>query len=187
MSDADPGTLVLLAGPSCSGKSSLGAGLRDELGLPWLFWEIDRVAPRLPTSAIIEPDRVGHLSEAEVHQALALQDRLVEASLRAVGAYLGLGFSVIAELFLWDRRHLAIATRVLDRSPLVVELRCSVEVREQRERERGTTYLGTARAEARQEWVIPADLVLDATRSTPELVREVAEWLARKPEPAWSN
>lgn len=177
---------MLLAGASCAGKTSLGQAAKDLMGLPWLFWEIDRVAPRLPESAIIQPDQVAGLSAARLEDALAVQDQLLEANLRAVRAYLDVGFNVIAELFLWDRRHMQIAQRALEGIyPLVVELRCSLEVLEQRERARGTTYLGTARAQTEWEWRVSGDLVLDGTRPTAELASELSKWLASTPVGRW--
>lgn len=180
--------ILFLAGHSCTGKSSLGKALRDLMGLPWLFWEIDRVAPQMPTAALIEPGQVRNLSKAALREALAIQDRLLEANLRAICAYAHTGFHVIAELFLWNRRSLEIADRALGNDqPLVVELQCPIEVLESRERARGTTYLGTVRAELESEWLVPADLVLDSTKPTLELASEVSEWLAAAPSSSWSR
>jgi chloramphenicol 3-O-phosphotransferase len=179
--------LVLLAGPSCTGKTTLGHAAKESMGLPWVFWEIDRIGPRLPASAVIRPEAVATLTPTRLETALAMQDQLVEASLAAIRAYVDAGFSVFAEVFIWDRRHMEIARRVLRGiDPLVVELRCPVEILERREHARATTFTGTARAQADREWLISPDLVLDATRVPEDLVTELTTWLASHPTAQWS-
>lgn len=180
------GDLVFLAGPSCAGKTTLGCATRDLLGLPWLFWEIDRVAPRLPESAVIQAAQAARLTQEELESALLVQDRLVEASVGAIRAYVDLGFSIIAELFLWDERHRNVAERVLAGvEPLVVELQCPVEVLEERERLRASTYEGTARQQASWKWLLSPDLVLDAARPPDDLARDLASWLSSSPTSRW--
>ena len=180
------GKLVFLAGPSCAGKTTLGTATRDRLGLPWLFWEIDRVGPRLPASAIVQPEQIAELTRDELESAVHLQDRLVEASLGAIRAYVDRGFRVIAEVFLWGQRQRRIADTVLsDLSPVVVELRCPVDILEQRERIRATTYEGTARTQASWEWLLSPDLVLDATLPSADLAYNLATWLESSPSSRW--
>lgn len=179
------GQLMLLAGPSSTGKTTLGLSLIDALG-DWLFWEVDRSGPRMPRASLIEPEQIPHLSAENLAAALRRQSRIVEANVTAVAAYVRAGFSVVAELFLWDEEHIAIASRVWEGlAPLVVELRCPVEVLEERERERQSVYLGTAREQAEQPWIIPRGLVLDSTEPPARLVEQVVAWLNSNPTTHW--
>lgn len=179
--------MLFLAGPSCCGKTTLGLALIDRLG-DWLFWEVDRAQPRIPTSAVLEPDQVARLSDDARSAVLAAEWRMVEGNVGALSSYVRAGANVVAEIFLWDEQRLAIASRVLSGlAPLVVELRCPVSVLEEREARRRSTYLGVAREQAEAAWVVPAGLVVDATRSTQELVDLVASWLAGDAISIWRS
>lgn len=168
---------MFLAGLPGSGKTTLGRALLESLGDGWMFWEVDRVAPKLASTAIISPEKALKLSETELAAAFSTQWRQLRAELGAIASYARAGFHMIVERFLWDQEHLEIAQQVLKDLPhLVVELRCPLAVLEERERARQTTFVGTARSESARSWLVSADLVLDGERPTEELVEEVVRW-----------
>lgn len=78
--------LLIVAGPSCSGKSELARRLQATLPQPWLFWEADRARPRLPRL-----DEFGHV---------VTEQQMFEGNLRSIRGYLDAGFNVIAELWI---------------------------------------------------------------------------------------
>lgn len=162
--------LLLIAGASCSGKTELALALQGALPGLWLVWKADRAQPLFPL--------------VEEHQTIENEGRLTEANLRALRAYLDLGFSTIAEIDLWDDDRLSAAHRTLGHlNPLTIELRCGLAELERRERARGTTSPGFARTQL-EEWnlSIPADLVLDSELKNPsELAQEVVSWLKSEP------
>ncbi|MGH2759906.1 MAG: phosphotransferase-like protein [Actinomycetota bacterium] len=164
---------MLLAGPSCSGKTELSRELQSSLPDRWLIWAADVSQPRFPGRdefVTIEADLL-----------------MVGANLRSVRAYLESGFNVIVELFIWDTQRVALAEPMLAPfDALVVRLDCSADTLELRERLRGTTYVGLARQQLDAlGWNFPADLVLNTERCSPrELAGLVGAWLATDPIPS---
>lgn len=164
--------LLLLAGPSCAGKTVLGNALRDSLPGNWLFWDEALSQPQVPN----REDFITHENDL----------RMFEGNLRSIRAYVDSGFDVVAELYMWSEGDLAKAAQVFEGiEPLVVELRCRLDILEERERMRESALLGFARTQFETyQWMIPTDLVLDSeSKSVERLAAEVKEWLATRPRP----
>jgi chloramphenicol 3-O-phosphotransferase len=84
--------LIVLSGPSASGKTCVALELQRILGGRWLFWEGDKMQPPVLWPGATVADDIA----------------MTRANLRAIRAYVESGFSVIAELDVaGDRRALA--------------------------------------------------------------------------------
>lgn len=164
-------TLILLAGPSCSGKSELGQALLPLLPKSWVLWEADRAQPRFEAG-----DDVTDADEA----------MMLEGNLRSVRAYLEAGFDVIAELFVWYPRGQRLLVSLFESFRVfVVRLECATALLEARERARNDSHFGFARSQVESlSWDFPADLTLDSDHhEAGGLARMVTDWLAASPVP----
>lgn len=160
--------LLLIAGASCSGKTELARRLQQMLPEPWLFWEADRMQPLFPRVDALVDD--------------VTDEQMLQGNLRSIRAYVDAGFNVVAELWIWHPDDLAAASEVFAGIEVgIIRLECDPQVLETRETERGTTFIGTARAQHdSMPQSIRADLVLDSgSLSTDDLSHRVAEWLKK--------
>lgn len=162
------GRLLLLAGASCSGKTALARRLQETLPDPWLFWEADVMQPTFPRLL----EFAGRVTE----------EQMLNANLRSVKAYVDASFNVIAELWLWYPQALAAASVVFQGIDVaVVRLDCALGELERRESARGTTFVGTAKADWEAMPALKANLVLDSgILSTDDLSDRVARWLEKE-------
>lgn len=157
--------LIFLAGASCSGKTELAKELQKVLSEPWVHWNADQCQPSFPNRQEFltsENDR-----------------RMVEANLRAIRSYVTAGFKVLAEIFVWNPDSLSVMKELFESTPhAVVKLECPIEVLEDREIVRGSTFLGTARRQAELRLGFDADLTLDSSQAPAvELASQVTAWL----------
>lgn len=154
------GSIVLLNGPSCAGKTSLANALARQLPSPWLVMPVDlfhRIRSRPQSN--LAPDewqRVFQRTRSAYHRALA-------------GAAFA-GCDVIADHVLsepWRLTELLTLTNGLE--VLLVHVTCDLDELERRERHRGGRESGTARAQADVVFAHgDCDLVVDTTQATPE-------------------
>jgi chloramphenicol 3-O-phosphotransferase len=114
-------TLLLLAGPSSSGKAT---ALKRALPDLWVFLPADALTAGAPT------DRVDLVS-------LDVDRRLRHGALLALTAFMDAGLNVIGEEYISDHWGRDMARSVLQgRRVFVVKLLCSLAVREEREARR---------------------------------------------------
>lgn len=87
------GTALFLTGPMGVGKTATSLALQHLLPGIWLRWEVDRAQPKAsgPLIDLLPP--------AEL---IGTQDRMLRANLTAVRAYVEQGWSVIAEIGIFD-------------------------------------------------------------------------------------
>ena len=144
--------IVLLNGPSSSGKTTLGKALQRVLPEPYLLLGIDTVVFALPGHWLNPPlwhEVFGYDGSPEALTITAgpVGDRLVRALHRMVAAATDAGWGVIVDHVLLDERWVADAASTLGRFPLLsVAVRCPLAELERRERDRGDRTVGQARA-----------------------------------------
>lgn len=104
---------------------------------------------------------------------------MVEANLEAIRSYVETGFKVLAEIFVWDPGSLSTMKDLFESIPYaVVKLECPIEVLEEREVARGTTFVGTARGQAELGLDFDADFTLDSGAAPAlELASQVVRWM----------
>lgn len=131
--------MIVLSGPSCSGKTSLATALRERLSSvdrPFLHAEADRLLPHLPEGSQLDGSRSHSLSRA-LH--------------RAVAAFAAEGFDIIVDGVLpyGNLDGIADAFEVFGAFRLCrVGVHCDVGVLERREGARPDRVRGWARHQA---------------------------------------
>lgn len=160
------GRVILLNGPSSSGKSSVGRAMLPLLADPWFLVPVDGVSGMRSTVHA----RV--LDESAVQQVLARTRRGYH---RVVAALASVGNDVIMDYPLSEPWRLHDLLTVLDGYDVtLVDVRCSPEELERRERQRGDRPEGLARSQTRVFAHGDADIVVDTTgRSAEECADEV--------------
>jgi chloramphenicol 3-O phosphotransferase len=145
--------IVLLNGTSSSGKTTLAKALQRALAEPYLRLGIDTVVFALPGRWLEAPRwhevfvYRGADPELEI-TAGPLGDKLVTALHRMVAAAAAVGWGVLVDHVLLDRRWVADAAAVLGGYQLLsVGVRCPLAEVVRRERERRDRTLGQARAQ----------------------------------------
>lgn len=126
--------VIMLTGPSCSGKTSLARALQSQLPFPAVHIEADRIFPRLPEA------HPGWLAE-EQHDAVVL------AFHRSIAAWAAGGFDLIVDGSLpYGMPGLrSECLRVFDPfRMLLVGVRCAPEVLAEREGVRAASTPGWA-------------------------------------------
>lgn len=114
-------TLLLLAGPSSVGKTTLAVALQRMLPEPWVFLPADVLTNGFPR------DRREFIS-------IEMDQRLRRAALRALTAFIDAELNVIGEAYVWDPGMRELAASVFKgRRVFVVKLECDVRIREERE------------------------------------------------------
>ena len=162
------GRIIVINGPSSSGKTSILRALQAMQDTPWLDMGIDRFIFMLPKRYLDRPlwdDVLGRASEAG-----GTGQRLVWAMHHAIAAAAGTGFDILADHVLVEAAWVEECARVFaERPAYLVGIRCPLEILEERERARKDRTLGQARA---QFDVIHRycryDLEVDTSRFTPE-------------------
>jgi chloramphenicol 3-O phosphotransferase len=149
------GTVVVLNGPSSSGKTTLAGALRVRLGPASAAASIDQFFPFVHPAAPNNWRLFSALTEALFGTAVALSDG---------------GFHVIVDTVFERPESLLTATRALvGRTYFMVAVTCPVEVLEERERARGNRRPGQARDQ--HERVLQGanyDLHLDTALLSPD-------------------
>jgi chloramphenicol 3-O phosphotransferase len=168
-----PGTIVVLAGASSSGKTSLAHKLQSLSERHWLWVTTDHFWPMLPP-------RFDPLDEVRLRSALS------RAFLLSLLELSGAGWDVVADAVVLHPVFRSLCSGLLADAPAhLVAVRCSLEELERRELARGDRSVGLARSQVEQgvdngEF----DLAVDTTAASPEAcARTVLDYLSRAPEP----
>ncbi|MGK5683174.1 chloramphenicol phosphotransferase CPT family protein [Actinoplanes sp. URMC 104] len=154
-----PGRIILLNGASSSGKSSIGRALLPLLADPWFLVPVDAIGAMRSTVHT----RV--LDEAEIGDMLR-RTRL--GYHRAVAALASAGNHVIMDYPLSERWRVAdLLTTLAGYDVTLVEVRCSPEELERRERARGDRPLGLAGSQTLVYEHGEYDIAVDTTTAGP--------------------
>ena len=143
--------VIVLNGPSSSGKSTLATALQSALQQPWLHVEVDAFLRMLPVNGLNDIVTVARGANAAVAALAREGNRVI--------------YDCVFNSDLIDD----LRAELTDTPTLWVGVRCATEVLAQRERDRGDRMIGQARAQlaAAHEGVI-YDLELDTTSSSAE-------------------
>jgi chloramphenicol 3-O phosphotransferase len=171
-----PGTVVVLNGVSCSGKSSVARAVQEVMAEPWMHCGLDHFEA-------MQPRKEGKRIHCFYGQGIEQPD-LVPALHQAVAALSRMGAHVVNEHILLQPRWLADAVERYRGLPVVfVGVVCPLEELERRERERnkGVQIGQSARQFERLRYLHEAgvyDLALDTTTLTPgECAEEIGRLL----------
>lgn len=175
MTGSTNGRVVLLNGPSSSGKSSIGRAMLPLLDDPWFLVPVDVV------SGLRSTVHRRTLDESEVAEMLRRTRRGYH---RAVAALAGAGNDVIMDYPLSEPWRLADLLTVLDNHDVtLVHVRTDPDELTRRERERGDRPIGLAAG----QWVFDhelCDIEVDTTHSSPEVcARTIVEQLGTAARP----
>lgn len=171
MAPAQKGRVLLLNGPSSSGKSSIGRALQSLLAEPWFLVPVDAI------SGMRSPESTVKLDEPSLGEVLT---RTRMGYHRAVAGLASAGNDVIMDYPLSEAWRLDDLLAVLDGYDVtLVEIRCSPDELERRERERGDRPSGLARSQTTVYDHGAFDIAVDSTHSSAEecarvIVRELA-------------
>lgn len=169
------GRIILLNGPSSSGKSSIGRALQRALADPWFFFPVDALG------AMRSAEHTRPLDPEEV-DAMLRRTRL--GYHRAVAGLASAGNDVIMDYPLSEPWRLADLLEVLAPYDVtLVDVRCSPEELDRRERERGDRPVGLARSQLVFDHD-DRDVVVDTTETSPEVcAKTIAAALDGLPRP----
>lgn len=170
-----PGTIVLLNGPSSSGKTSIARALQEIMEEPYVHTGIDHFLEAVPKRLFVVSDGtnpsaadgfllvfrdgpVQTFSTADGRTGYAgailsevrigsIGLRLLAGMFAAIAALARAGNNVVGDVVIYDRRVLQAAADALGEcQALFVGVRCPREVAERREQERGDRGKGGAAA-----------------------------------------
>lgn len=168
MTTERPGRILLLNGASSSGKSSIGRALLPLLPDPWFLVPVDGISEMRSTVHT----RV--LDDAQIDEMLR-RTRL--GYHRAVAGLASAGNDVIMDYPLSERWRLDDLLHTLQGYDVtLVEVRCSPDELERRERDRGDRPAGLSRSQTLVYAHGEYDVVVDTTTTAPE---ECAATIAR--------
>ena len=154
------GRIILLNGASSSGKSSIGRALLPLLADPWFLVPVDAIGAMRSTVHT----RV--LDDAEIGEMLG-RTRL--GYHRAVAGLASAGNDVIMDYPLSERWRLDDLLRTLEGFDVtLVEVRCSPEELDRRERDRGDRPVGLARSQTLVYAHEECDIAVDTTSAGPD-------------------
>jgi chloramphenicol 3-O phosphotransferase len=183
---AAPGTIILLNGTSCSGKTSLVRALQQLLPEPYLHVGLDHFEA-------MQPRKDGQRIHMFYGQGIRAHD-LVHVLHVASAAFAAAGANQVVEHIFLERAWLKDAVARLAPYPvLFVGVRCPVEELERRERARyeaqGQPWDPQAASQAEQLAGLhahaPYDLVVDTITGSPEaLAGRIRHRLETGPPPA---
>jgi len=169
------GEIILIHGPSSSGKSSIAGELQARIEAP--FWHISidhlRDAGVLPMARI----RSGEFAWT------GLREPFFDGFHHALAAYAGSGNNLIVEHIVETQTWMADLVRLLTGFDVFfVRVHCDVEEMERREIARGDRRAGDARRDFEALPVFPYDLELDSTavKSGENVDRLLAAWRERR-------
>lgn len=170
-----PGRVVLLNGPSSSGKSSIGAAMLPLLDDPWFFVPVDAISGMRST---VHRRR---LNDAETAEMLRRTRRGYH---RTIAALARAGNDVIMDYPLSEPWRLADLLDVLDGVDVtLVHVRTDLDELERRERARGDRPLGLASSQGVFDHVL-CDLEVDTTEhSAEQCAAHIVEGLAELAAP----
>ncbi|MFI9383090.1 chloramphenicol phosphotransferase CPT family protein [Kutzneria sp. NPDC052558] len=170
MPSRTPGRVILLNGPSSSGKSSIGHALLAMLPDPWFLVPVDAVSGMRST----QHTRV--LDETEIQEMLR---RTRQGYHRVIAALASTGNDVVMDYPLSEPWRLDDLLDVLDRYDVtLVDVRCSEEELDRRELLRGDRPRGLAASQTRVFSHGDNDIIVDTThRSATDCARDIADRL----------
>ncbi len=170
------GRIILLNGASSSGKSSIGEALLSRLPDPWFLVPVDAIGAMRSTVHT----RV--LDDAQI-DAMLRRTRL--GYHRAVAALASTGNDVIMDYPLSERWRLDDLLDVLAPYDVtLVEVRCSADELDRRERSRDDRPIGLARTQAMVYAHGDFDIAVDTTETGPdECAATIANALGAVPVP----
>jgi chloramphenicol 3-O phosphotransferase len=149
------GRVILLNGASSSGKSSIGRALLPLLADPWFFFPVDALGEMRSTVHTRVLDDAG------------IDDMLVRTRLgyhRAVAGLVSAGNDVIMDYPLSERWRLDDLLTILEGYDVtLVDVRCSPEELDRRERARGDRPAGLARSQVAVYQHGDRDITVDTT------------------------
>ncbi|HEY3708156.1 MAG TPA: AAA family ATPase [Amycolatopsis sp.] len=163
-----PGRVILLNGPSSSGKSAIGRAMLPLLPDPWFLVPVDGISGMRSTQYTRARE------DAEVREMLRRTRRGYH---RVVAALVSTGNDVIMDYPLSEPWRLDDLLDVLDGYDVtLVEVRCSAEELDRRERARGDRPAGLAASQTQVYSHEDNDIVVDTThRSAADCAREVVD------------
>jgi chloramphenicol 3-O phosphotransferase len=170
------GRIILLNGASSSGKSSIGRALLPLLPDPWFFVPVDAIGAMRSTV------HTRTLDDAEIDEMLR-RTRL--GYHRAVAALASAGNDVIMDYPLSEQWRLDDLLRTLrDYDVTLVEVRCSPDELERRERDRGDRPVGLSRSQTTVYAHGECDIAVDTTSADPHRCAEtIVQALGEVPAP----
>lgn len=195
MTEQKAGTVIILNGPSCAGKSSIIEAFQKKQNAPWLSVGLDSFFVRvLPSKYVLEDKPENHAvlhcvpSQENGHRLFTLVvgqegQKVVKGMHRAIAAYAQCGNNVIVDYVQYDPAWMADLRHVLKGINVVwVGVTASLETLEKREKERGRPQVeGHVRSHyftAHQG--IKYDLMLNADELTADEAAERIEVFLRK-------
>jgi len=135
------GVIILLNGPSSSGKSTLARAVQARAPLPFWHYSIDH----LKVAGVLPRDRIDRADFAWSD----LRQSFFEGFHRSIPAFAEAGNNLLVEHIIEERRWMDRLLRLLEPFDVFfVGLHCPVEELEQREVARGDRRVGEARADA---------------------------------------
>jgi len=156
--------LIILEGPSGSGKSSLSCALQEAL-LPgmWLSFSMDTLIYTLPPSVLRRCNTVNDWSGVDGRAIGA-------AALRCVRVLIECGNNVIFDLCIPSRQYADVfESDVKDLSPVMVGVRCAWQEIERRTLDRADRSMEEAERSFKNPHTFQRyDLVINTTENSPE-------------------
>lgn len=178
-----PGTVIILNGPSCAGKSSIIKAFQAKESAPWLSIGIDNffvgvLPPKFYLEDTPEHRLVMHgvASEDEGGKLFTLNigpegQKVIKGMHRAIAAYARAGNNVIVDYIKYDPAWLADLQQTLQGLNVIwVGVTASLESLQQREKARGRAFVeGHARSHYQTvHQDMKYDLMVDTDVTTPE-------------------
>lgn len=158
--------LILLEGPSGTGKSSLAAALQESM-LPatWLNFSMDTLIYTLPPSVLHRCNTANDWSGVDGRAIGA-------ASLRCLRALVECGNHVVFDICLPDQKFAdTFHAAVRDLRPVIIGIRCAWDEIERRTLARGDRTLEEAERGFKNAHAFPVyDLILDSSSTGPDLL-----------------
>ena len=168
------GKIILIHGPSSSGKSSIAGELQARIEAP--FWHIS--IDHLRDAGILPMARI----RSREFPWTGLREPFFDGFHHALAAYAGSGNNLIVEHIVETQAWMADLVRILTRFDVFfVRVHCAVEELERREIARGDRRAGDARRDFEALPVFPYDLELDSTATTAgeSVERLLSAWRGR--------
>jgi chloramphenicol 3-O phosphotransferase len=184
--------LILLVGTSSAGKSTLSKRLQESLPDPYLLMGIDDVFRMVParwggglggplSAEGFRYDRTSQPGVITIRYGI-VGEQILKGMHRAVVSYVEAGNNLIVDEMLLDERMLADwAAQVGRFQPYLVQVTATMEVLEQRERQRGIES-GLAKGHLASNTLRYYDRLIDTTDCEPmSCAQSLVEWLATRP------